>query len=67
MQLEACEAAIRAYVAEYLPDEELVRSILDCDVAFEQHRPWVAERRRKRGYWRRKSQLVESHVMLTLC
>jgi hypothetical protein len=46
-QLRACSAAFQEYIDAHgaLPSDQQVHDILDCHLAWEQHRPWIKERR----------------------
>lgn len=48
-QLADCSAALKEYADAHgaLPSEQEIHDILDCDLAWEQHRPWIRERRQE--------------------
>lgn len=47
LQMEACCKALREYADAHgcLPDAQLIQDILDCDLAWREHRPWIEERK----------------------
>jgi hypothetical protein len=46
-QMSDCLAALKEYADAHgaLPSEQEIHDILDCGLAWEQHRPWIKERR----------------------
>jgi hypothetical protein len=48
-QMSDCLGALKEYADAHgaLPSEQEIHDILDCDLAWEHHRPWIKERRKE--------------------